>query len=463
VNANPGKSSEFLPLTERQNSLEITPCGTSATRGNKKRGQRGQEARFRRQVLGRSAKHIEASRSTSPGNKNLILDSEIEKDVENSNVSMMPLEEVKLECEEVEDVEISQCYSRKRVKRARDECEVSDSATKKKRFSRRRDSIDIPELACELCDFKCRFVKDMQKHYDEKHCSNDIMCALCGFKASTVGGLRVHSARKHNVAKNTVKIIEGNEKNPEEETGASHDETNSNSDENLANNAIVSVEKDDPIPEGDGNIDSTSPEDLDVNEPVNANFGNELQGFSSNCFYSLNNTPSLEDTKSTKPSANRPHNDESLKLNNNHGIPSFKMGKSELMGVGSVQGMMHGDSAKNTVIKNYHSITVEGTKTKDNVDNSNENITVELDSNGNVGRKDLPEDDPLTILKNVKAAHSKERVKKPKGRENKKASTIEVAVAKKDGLEDEKGSGTEDVKTEKTDKTEGGAEEHNEK
>ena len=180
VNANPGKSSESLPLTERQNSLEITPCGTSATRGNKKRGQRGQEARFRRQVLGRSAKHIESSRPTSPGNKNLIPGSETEKDVENSDISMMPLEEVKLECEEVEDVEISQRYSRKRVKRVRDECEVSDSTTKKKRLSRRRESIDIPELACELCDFKCRFVKDMQKHYDEKHCSNDNMCALCG-------------------------------------------------------------------------------------------------------------------------------------------------------------------------------------------------------------------------------------------------------------------------------------------
>ena len=87
------------------------------------------------------------------------------------------------------------------------------------------------------------------------------------------------------------------------------------------------------------------------------------------------------------------------------------------------------------------------------MDSSNESSTVELDSNDKLGKKDVLEDDPLTILKNVKAAHSKERIKWPKRKENKKTKDIEGAVTKKDGLEDENGSGTEDVDTEKTDET----------
>ena len=70
----------------------------------------------------------------------MIPDTETHKDIKNIeiDVSIMP-HEVKLECEEVEDEEISQCYRRKRV--LHDECQVSDSATKKRRLSRRRESI----------------------------------------------------------------------------------------------------------------------------------------------------------------------------------------------------------------------------------------------------------------------------------------------------------------------------------
>ena len=140
VNANTGKLSGSLPLNERQNSLE-TPCGASATRENKKKGLRGQEERRRHQVLGRLAKNIKSLGLTShQENKNLIPDTETHKDIKNIeiDVSIMP-HEVKLECEEVEDEEISQCYRRKRV--LHDECQVSDSATKKRRLSRRRESI----------------------------------------------------------------------------------------------------------------------------------------------------------------------------------------------------------------------------------------------------------------------------------------------------------------------------------
>ena len=213
----------------------------------------------------------------------------------------------------------------------------------------------------------------MQKHYDEKHCTNVIMCALCGFKASTVGGLRVHSARKHNAGKNAVKLnegkekspeeahdetrtknntrevlannaiklIEGNGKIPEEEIFESHDKTSTNnSDENLANNAIVSVEKDNSMP-NDGDIDSTTFERLDVKELVNATFGNELKKFPVNSFYSIINTPCLEYTESAKPSANRPYDD-------------------KIIGVDNIKGAMY-DSVNNTVMKNHPSITAEGT------------------------------------------------------------------------------------------------------
>ena len=93
--------------------------------------------------------------------------------------------------------------------------------------------------------------------------------------------------------------------------------------------------------------------------------------------YSIINTPCLEYTESAKPSANRPYDD-------------------KIIGVDNIKGAMY-DSVNNTVMKNHPSITAEGTKTEDNMDSSNDSSTVELDSNGNLDKKDVLEDDPLTI------------------------------------------------------------------
>ena len=77
------------------------------------------------------------------------------------------------------------------------------------------------------------------------------------------------------------------------------------------------------------------------------------------------------------------------------------------------------------------------------MDGNNENISVEVNNNGkcekNLGEN---EDDPLTILKSVKAAHSKENTKGPKRRGNKKATSIEGVKFTKDELVDEKRSET---------------------
>jgi len=234
-----GMERDSLPKTERRRSLEITPCRTSATPVNMKR-------RSHRQVLMRSLKSRDSSRPTSDVNDNLKPNAESGEAVEGIIIPMLPLQ-VKLECEEVEDN--SQCKSGK-VHREEYDNEVSDSPAKRRRKS------TIPSINCELCDFKCRFVNDMQKHYDENHCSNENMCTLCGFKASTLGGLRVHSSRKHNVGKNTVKRSEGDDKLAEAEPAASNDETisNNNCEENLANNAISREEKERSVDGGNVSI-----------------------------------------------------------------------------------------------------------------------------------------------------------------------------------------------------------------
>ena len=60
------------------------------------------------------------------------------------------------------------------------------------------------------------------------------------------------------------------------------------------------------------------------------------------------------------------------------------------------------------------------------------------------------EDDPLTTLKNVKAAHSMGGLKMPKGGGNKKVKPIASVEAKKGGLKGVKEFGTADDKTAET-------------
>jgi len=418
-----GMERESLPTTERRRSLEITPCGTSATQESKKR-------RSRRQVPSRSSKSRDFSRSTSDLNDNLKPNAESGEAVEGINVSIMPLQ-VKLECEDVED--ISQRSSRKIH---REECEVSDIAAKRRRKS------TIPTLACELCDFKCRFVKDMQKHYDENHCSNEKVCTICGFKASTIGGLRVHSARKHNVSKNSVKVFEGDDKPAEAEPVASNDEiiANDNYEENLTKDVITMEKKEYSV--DDDNISMTL-ECINAKESVKAIIvGNEIK---KDCSV---------DTSS--PIANASHLDAAIsataKLKDNSDIIG-KTGEIEVSGANIVKGEMRDGSVKKMVENSFDSFAAS--ITKDNEDGNDENSSVELVNNEKFGKKNLltqVEDDPLTILKNVKAALVKERVNTPKGRGKKTAKPKEGVQTKKGGLQDDEENDTEDINNDEKDK-----------
>jgi len=420
-----GREKESLPLTKRRRSLEITPCGTSATQDNKKR-------RRRLQVLRTSSKSRDSFGPTSVMNdNNLKTNAENDEVVEDINVSLIPLQ-VKLECEEVEDVPL--CDSKKIH---REECDVSDSAVKKRRFSRRRKS-DLPTLACELCDFNCRYVKDMQKHYDENHCSNENMCTLCGFKASTMGGLRIHIARKHNVGKNTVKLVEGGEKLAEAGPFALNDENivNNNSEEDLANDVITRKKEDYSME--DDNVAMTL-ECINAEESVKAIVGDETKKD-----YSMDNLSSF---------TNAPHVDAALsvKLKDNSNT-STKMREVEKKCADRGKGEMHDGSANKIVENSCESIAASASK--DNEVGDDEKSSVELFNNEKYGKKNSlgqMEEDPLTILKNVKAAHVKSKVRIPKGRGKQTAKPIDGVQVKKDELKDDKVINTEDVNTEKMD------------
>jgi len=412
-----GMERESLPTTERRRSLEITPCGTSATQESKKR-------RSRRQVPSRSSKSRDFSRSTSDLNDNLKPNAESGEAVEGINVSMMPLQ-VKLECEDVED--ISQRSSRKIH---REECEVSDIAAKK----RRRKST-IPTLACELCDFKCRFVKDMQKHYDENHCNNENLCTICGFKASTIGGLRVHSARKHNVSKNTVKVFEGDDKLAEAEQVASNDETIAN------NNCEVNLAKDNNVMEKeeysvDDDKVSMTLECINAKESVKAIIvGNEIKKDCSVVTLSSSGNALNLDAAISATAKNKDNSD----INSN-------TREAEISGANIGKGEVHDESVNKMVENSYDSFAASAIK--DNEDGNDENSSVELVNNEKFGKNILlsqVDDDPLTILKNVKAAHVKERVNASKGSGNKTVKPKKGVETKKGALKDAEEIGTDDV------------------
>jgi len=412
-----------LPLVGRRRSLEITPCVSSASRENKKERFSDQEPRRRRQILGRSAKsRRSAFRTTADENDDVKPNEDI--DVEDNNNSMMPLD-VKLECEEVED--IFQSDSKERL---REECEVSDCATKKRRYSRRKESVD-PLLACELCDFKCRFVKNMQKHYDDNHCSNEFQCGLCGFKASTLGGLRVHSARKHSVGKNAGKLVERGEKRARKGPRASNDEVIANKiyEENLTNN--MREEKDYRV---DGNNITMTLQCINAKESVKAIVGNEQTVYYEDNFSSTTNVPPLETAEAAA------HED-------NSDITISSMKKTETSCVDIGEGEMH-DSKVMKIVENSHD-SIAAEVIEDNK-NSNDKNSLDVVKNDDYDEKKI-ENDPLTILKYVKAAHAKGRVKMNKGIGSKTFKPMEGEKVKK-RVQDGKEIDTEDVKSKKTDK-----------
>jgi len=429
-----GRERESLPLNnERRRSLVITPCGSSATKENKKRRLFGQERRRHSQVLGRSAKSRDSSVVISDVNDNLKPNAEIVEDVGDINVAMMTLDVKLVECEEVEDT--SQRKSRKRKCKGGD---ISDSSTMKRRYIRRRESLDAPMLACELCDFKCRFVKDMQKHYDAD-CSNENLCMLCGFTASTRGGLRVHSARKHSMGKNKAKLVEGVFKRAEEEPVAPIDETVTNNDceENLVID-VITREEDYQV--DDKNDAVMTLECINGNEPVKEIVGIETESSMDN-FSSNTNAPCLDAAESAKA---RPIDEsENLKCTDNCFQTSFKLTQAGSVDIGKSDLL---DDCVNKTVENNPAINAVQA-----ILDGCDGISVEVVNKGKCTKKlGQNEDDPLTILKNVKAAHSMGRLKMPKGGGNKKVKPKARIEAKKGGIEDEKEFGTADDKTVKT-------------
>eukprot|EP00092_Neocalanus_flemingeri_P018058 GFUD01019543.1.p1 GENE.GFUD01019543.1~~GFUD01019543.1.p1 ORF type:complete len:612 (+),score=147.62 GFUD01019543.1:75-1838(+) len=63
---------------------------------------------------------------------------------------------------------------------------------RKRKWSRRRETLQILTHHCDFCDFKCRFKKDLQRHCDLRHSDKEFSCPQCDFKCS---GL--HEKNKH--------------------------------------------------------------------------------------------------------------------------------------------------------------------------------------------------------------------------------------------------------------------------
>jgi len=156
-------------------SLEITPCllQPPAKRRNISKALKTPASASRRKLRGQTSEKME-NEIPNPS-----AEVDVDKDCNDETVSnelVAPIE-VKLECEEftVEDVQPS----------------------KKRKWNRRRETLDIPLHACEFCDYKCRFMKSLQEHSDQEHTDKDFNCAKCEFKAASFAGLRVHNKKKH--------------------------------------------------------------------------------------------------------------------------------------------------------------------------------------------------------------------------------------------------------------------------
>merc|ERR1719318_1164031 len=166
----------LLPCDQsaRRQSLEITPCllQPPAKRRNISKALKTPASASRRKLRETSEK-IENEIPNPSAEVDVVKDCD---DETVSNALVAPIE-VKLECEEftVEDVQPS----------------------KKRKWNRRRETLDIPMHACEFCDYRCRFMKSLQEHSDQEHTDKDFNCAKCEFKAASFGGLRVHNKKKH--------------------------------------------------------------------------------------------------------------------------------------------------------------------------------------------------------------------------------------------------------------------------
>jgi len=68
---------------------------------------------------------------------------------------------------------------------------------RKRKWSRRSETLQIPTHKCDFCDFKCRFLKDLQEHCDLFHSNQDFSCTKCDFKTSGLALLKVHVKKRH--------------------------------------------------------------------------------------------------------------------------------------------------------------------------------------------------------------------------------------------------------------------------
>jgi len=101
------------------------------------------------------------------------------KDSHTESSNLVPTVEVKIELEEIPVEEVQPTVSRKR------------------KYNRRRETLEVPAHACEFCDYKCRFLKDLQEHCDLDHGDTDFACDKCDFKANSFAGLKVHNKKRH--------------------------------------------------------------------------------------------------------------------------------------------------------------------------------------------------------------------------------------------------------------------------
>jgi len=101
------------------------------------------------------------------------------EDSQTESSDLVPTVEVKIECGEIAVEEVQPTVSRKR------------------KYNRRRETLEVPAHACEFCDFKCRFLKDIQEHCDLVHSDADFACDKCEFKAKTFAGMTVHNKKRH--------------------------------------------------------------------------------------------------------------------------------------------------------------------------------------------------------------------------------------------------------------------------
>ena len=88
---------------------------------------------------------------------------------------------------QVEDSQSSEHVPPVEVKIEYEEIAVEDvqpTVSRKRKYNRRREMLEVPAHACQFCDFKCRFLKNIQEHCNLVHSDTDFACDKCDYKAS---------------------------------------------------------------------------------------------------------------------------------------------------------------------------------------------------------------------------------------------------------------------------------------